>query len=86
MKGAKDGRRYDARHSIRIRFRHKSYSFRFETPSRVIVFTSDTGPFTGLVEFAKGADLLVAEANSIEQRMQDLIRSGQWQVLLLALS
>jgi glucuronate isomerase len=27
------------------------------------------------------ADLLVAEANSIEQRMQDLIRSGQWQVM-----
>src|SRR5258708_3580520 len=60
--------------------KHKSYSYRFETPGRVIVFTSDTGPFAGLVEFAKGADLLVAEANSIEQRMQDLIRSGQWQV------
>ena len=61
--------------------KHKSYSYRFETPSRVIVFTSDTGPFAGLVEFVKGADLLVAEANSIEQRMQDLIRSGQWQVM-----
>jgi ribonuclease BN (tRNA processing enzyme) len=33
------------------------------------------------VDFAKGADLLVAEANSIEQRMQDLMRSGQWQVM-----
>jgi ribonuclease BN (tRNA processing enzyme) len=61
--------------------KHKSYSYRFETPGRVIVFTSDTGPFAGLVEFAKGADLLVAEANSIEQRMLDLIRSGQWQVM-----
>jgi ribonuclease BN (tRNA processing enzyme) len=61
--------------------KHKSYSYRFDTPGRVIVFTSDTGPFAGLVEFAKGADLLVAEANSIEQRMQDLIRSGQWQVM-----
>jgi ribonuclease BN (tRNA processing enzyme) len=61
--------------------KHKSYSYRFETPGRVIVFTSDTGPFAGLVEFAKGADLLVAEANSIEQRMQDLIRTGQWQVM-----
>src|SRR6516225_6661446 len=29
--------------------KHKSYSYRFETPSRVIVFTSDTGPFAGLV-------------------------------------
>jgi ribonuclease BN (tRNA processing enzyme) len=61
--------------------KHKSYSYRFETPGRVIVFTSDTGPFAGLVELAKGADLLVAEANSIEQRMQDLFRSGQWQVM-----
>jgi ribonuclease BN (tRNA processing enzyme) len=61
--------------------KHKSYSYRFETPTRIIVFTSDTGPFPGLVEFAKGADLLVAEANSIEQRMQDLMRSGQWQVM-----
>jgi ribonuclease BN (tRNA processing enzyme) len=63
--------------------KHKSYSYRFETAGRVIVFTSDTGPFPGLVEFAKGADLLVAEANSIEQRMQDLMRSGQWQVMTI---
>jgi hypothetical protein len=26
--------------------KHKSYSYRFETPGRVIVFTSDTGPFS----------------------------------------
>jgi ribonuclease BN (tRNA processing enzyme) len=61
--------------------KHKSYSYRFDTPGRVIVFTGDTGPFDGLVEFSRGADLLVAEANSIEQRMQDLFRSGQWQVM-----
>jgi ribonuclease BN (tRNA processing enzyme) len=61
--------------------KYKSYSYRFDTPSRAIVFTSDTGPFDGLVELAKGADLLVSEANSIGQRMQDLMRSGQWQVM-----
>jgi ribonuclease BN (tRNA processing enzyme) len=61
--------------------KHKSYSYRFDTPARAIVFTSDTGPFDGLVDLAKGADLLVAEANSIEQRMQDLMKSGQWQVM-----
>jgi ribonuclease BN (tRNA processing enzyme) len=61
--------------------RQKSYSYRFDTPGRVIVFTGDTGPNEALVELAKGADLLVSEANSIEQRMQDLIRSGQWQVM-----
>jgi ribonuclease BN (tRNA processing enzyme) len=61
--------------------RQKSYSYRFETPGRVIVFTGDTGPNEALVELAKGADLLVSEANSIEQRMQDLVSSGQWQVM-----
>ena len=61
--------------------KHKSYSYRFDTPGRVIVFTSDTGPFDGLDDLARGADLLVSEANSIEQRMQDLVRSGQWQVM-----
>jgi ribonuclease BN (tRNA processing enzyme) len=61
--------------------RQKSYSYRFDTPGRVVVFTGDTGAFDGLVELAKGADLLVSEANSIEQRMQDLMRSGQWQVM-----
>jgi ribonuclease BN (tRNA processing enzyme) len=61
--------------------KHKSYSYRFETPDRVIVFTGDTGPNDGLTELARGADVLVSEANSVEQRMQDLIKSGQWQVM-----
>jgi ribonuclease BN (tRNA processing enzyme) len=61
--------------------RPKSYSYRFDTPGRVIVFTGDTGPTEALVELAKGADLLVSEANSIEERMQDLTKSGQWQVM-----
>jgi ribonuclease BN (tRNA processing enzyme) len=61
--------------------RPKSYSYRFDTPGRVIVFTGDTGPTEALVELAKGADLLVSEANSIEERMKDLTKSGQWQVM-----
>jgi ribonuclease BN (tRNA processing enzyme) len=61
--------------------RPKSYSYRFDTPDRVIVFTGDTGPTDALVELAKGADLLVSEANSIEERMRDLTKSGQWQVM-----
>ena len=40
---------------------HKSYSYRFETAERTIVFTGDTGPSTALVQFAAGADMLVAE-------------------------
>jgi ribonuclease BN (tRNA processing enzyme) len=60
---------------------HKSYSYRFDTPDRVIVFTGDTGPTDALTELAKDADLLVSEANSVEERMQLLIKSGQWQVM-----
>jgi ribonuclease BN (tRNA processing enzyme) len=61
--------------------KHKSYSYRFETPGRVIVFTGDSGPNDALTELAHGADVLVSEANSIEERMHDLLQSGQWQVM-----
>jgi ribonuclease BN (tRNA processing enzyme) len=61
--------------------RHKSYSYRFETQSRVIVFTGDSGPNDALTKLAHGADVLVSEANSIEERMHDLLKSGQWQVM-----
>jgi len=61
--------------------KHKSYSYRFDTPNRVVVFTGDSGPNDALTELAHGADLLVAEANSIEERMNDLNKSGQWQVM-----
>jgi ribonuclease BN (tRNA processing enzyme) len=61
--------------------KHKSYSYRFDTPDRVIVFTGDTGPNDTVTELARGADLLVSEANSVEDRMQLLIKSGQWQVM-----
>ena len=61
--------------------RYKSYSYRFETPGRVIVFTGDTSPSEALTELTRGADVLVSEANSIEERMRDLLRSGQWQIM-----
>jgi ribonuclease BN (tRNA processing enzyme) len=41
--------------------REKSYSLRFKTPDKVIVFSGDTGPCAPLVEFARDADLLVHE-------------------------
>jgi ribonuclease BN (tRNA processing enzyme) len=61
--------------------KYKSYSYRFETPGRVIVFTGDTGPSDAVTELARGADLLVSEANSVDDRMQLLIKSGQWQAM-----
>jgi ribonuclease BN (tRNA processing enzyme) len=61
--------------------KYKSYAYRFETPDRVVVFTGDTGPNDALTNLSEGADLLVSEANSVEERMQLLIASGQWQVM-----
>jgi ribonuclease BN (tRNA processing enzyme) len=61
--------------------KHKSYAYRFETPDRVVVFTGDTGPNDALTNLAKDADLLVSEANSVEERMQGLLNSGQWQAM-----
>jgi ribonuclease BN (tRNA processing enzyme) len=40
----------------------KSYSYRFETPDRVIVFTGDTGPSDAVTELARGADLPIKNA------------------------
>jgi ribonuclease BN (tRNA processing enzyme) len=59
----------------------KSYSYRFETPDRVIVFTGDTGPSEAVTAFASGADLLVAEVNSIEDRKQIMIDDGRWETM-----
>jgi ribonuclease BN (tRNA processing enzyme) len=56
--------------------KYKSYAYRFETPDRVVVFTGDTGPNDALTNLAKDADLLVSEANSVEARMQLLMRTG----------
>jgi ribonuclease BN (tRNA processing enzyme) len=61
--------------------KYKSYAYRFETPDRVVVFTGDTGPNDALTNLATDADLLVSEANSVEERMHLLIASGQWQAM-----
>jgi ribonuclease BN (tRNA processing enzyme) len=61
--------------------KHKSYSYRFETPDRVIVFTGDTGPSDAVTELAQGADLLVSETCSCEDRKQAMINDGRWQAM-----
>jgi len=60
---------------------HKSYSYRFETPDRVIVFTGDTGPSDAVIELARGADLLVTSTSSCEDRKQGMIKDGRWQAM-----
>ena len=39
--------------------KYKSYSYRFETPDRVIFVTGDTGPSDAVTQLASGADILL---------------------------
>src|SRR5262245_58129634 len=61
--------------------KHKSYSYRFETPDRVIVFTGDTGASEAVTELAKNADLLVTDTTLFDERMKMMVASGQWQAM-----
>src|SRR5882757_8363453 len=61
--------------------KHKSYSYRFETPDRAIVFMGDTGASEAVTELAKNADLLVTDTTLFEERMKMMIASGQWQAM-----
>jgi ribonuclease BN (tRNA processing enzyme) len=44
----------------------RSYSYRFDTPDRSVVFTGDTGPSEAVVKLAKGADVLVSEVLDLD--------------------
>jgi ribonuclease BN (tRNA processing enzyme) len=59
--------------------KYQSYSYRFETPGRVVFFTGDTGPSDAVVELAKGADLYVTETTSPEDVLERLKRAGALQ-------
>jgi ribonuclease BN (tRNA processing enzyme) len=61
--------------------RHKSYSYRFATPDRVIVFTGDTGASDAVTALAKDADILVTEVVSVDDVQEARIRDGRWQVM-----
>lgn len=46
--------------------RDKSYSYRFDTADRSIVFTGDTGPSEAVTKLATGADVLVSEVEDVD--------------------
>jgi ribonuclease BN (tRNA processing enzyme) len=61
--------------------KYKSYSYRFDTPVRSVVFTGDTGPSDAVTELAKGADLLVSEVTSpVDEFKDSLIKDGRWEL------
>jgi ribonuclease BN (tRNA processing enzyme) len=61
--------------------KYNSYSYRFETPDRVIVFTGDTGASDAVTELARNADLLVTEVVSVDDVKEARIRDGRWQAM-----
>jgi ribonuclease BN (tRNA processing enzyme) len=59
--------------------KYRSYSYRFETPDRVVVFAGDTGPSDALTELAKGADVFVTEVMMASDVIDLYKQSGLWQ-------
>ena len=64
--------------------RYKSYSYRFETPDRVIAFTGDTGFSAAVTALARDADVLVTETSSCDERKNRMIDDGTWQAMSTA--
>ncbi|MCF8210414.1 MAG: MBL fold metallo-hydrolase [Rhodoferax sp.] len=61
----------------------KSYSYRFDTPGRSIVFCGDTGPSDALATLAKNADVLVCEVNDLEASMKEIATTMRLPPLVL---
>jgi len=60
--------------------KYKSYSYRFDTPDRSVIFTGDTGPSDAVALLAKGADLLVTEiTDSLDAYKEQQMKTGRWQ-------
>jgi ribonuclease BN (tRNA processing enzyme) len=55
----------------------KSYSYRFDTPGRSVVFCGDTGPSDALAKLAAGADVLVCEVNDLDASMKALTEGSK---------
>jgi len=62
--------------------KYKSYSYRFDAPDRLIIFTGDTGPSDAVTQLSMGADVLVSEATDpVDEYKQEKIKSGEWQTM-----
>jgi len=59
--------------------KYRSYSYRFETPTRIVVFTGDTGPSDAVTNLASGADVLVTEVGLPDDVINLFKRNGIWQ-------
>ncbi len=59
--------------------KYKSFSYRFQTPKGVVVFTGDTGVSDAVTTLAKGADVLVSEVLSVDDLITLYKSNGVWQ-------
>jgi ribonuclease BN (tRNA processing enzyme) len=59
--------------------KYRSYSYRFETPARVVFFTGDTGPSDAVADLAEGADVYVTEVTSPDDIVARFKQNGDWQ-------
>jgi ribonuclease BN (tRNA processing enzyme) len=57
--------------------RMQSYSYRFETPHGVVIYTGDTGPSDAVTQLAKGADVLVSLALDLDAMATSLQRAAK---------
>ena len=53
---------FPARHEDMV----DSFSYRFDTPDRIIVISGDTAPTQALIDHSRGCDVLIHEAYSME--------------------
>lgn len=60
------------------RGKHGSYSYRFDTKNRSVIFTGDTGVSPALVTLAHDADVLVTEVSDAEEVLSLFKRTGRW--------
>lgn len=58
--------------------KYKSYSYRFDTPGKSVVFTGDTGPSDAVLKLAKGADVLVSEIDDVDELVDVYKKNGTW--------
>ncbi|WP_298674288.1 MBL fold metallo-hydrolase [uncultured Sphingomonas sp.] len=56
--------------------RDMSFSYRFETPWRSIVYTGDTGPSPAVEKLAMGADVLISEVIDLQGVIGDIRRKA----------
>jgi ribonuclease BN (tRNA processing enzyme) len=60
--------------------KHRSFSYRFDTPNKCFIFSGDTGPSLNLEKLSLGCDVMVSEVGKIEDVVALQEKNGTWQM------